>query len=600
MNQAIAIGWQMLQRGNPAAAEELIQSLLMGGTIGDEVAPLLGAIRLQQNRHADAAPLLARARAIAPREARFAYLHGMALAGLGRLVEAAAAFQEAIRREPAASAPYCALGDAQRKLGQWDNAQSTYRKLLRQDPDNVDALMALSALLVDAGDPAQAEAPLRRGLSHAVDPRTKGGLHSNLAEVLGAQGRHKEALESLDVAQALIPDMPNIENRRINFLFQMGRFEDCVALYEKLLAKNPADPAMHRAYNSLLYRLGRTAQYLSSYDRAPKSRELLLAKAHTLSMEKRDAEALDLFGALIACDPGDRAALSGRAGSLMQMGRHSEALAAFETAIANTQPDTAMLCGAAQAALMMGDPDKAESFCQLGLQDAPFEQTLLALLSTAWRLKGDARDEELNGYDSLIRVFDLEAPEGFSSMEGFNAELAALFETIHPDTGEYLEQSLRGGTQTEGFLFHSANALIRKLKMRIDEAMETYIEALKPQEHHPFTARRRDSFAYVGAWSSRMRDCGFHVNHIHPQGWISSCYYVAVPDVAKDQNARQGWIKFGEPALEVGLKDPVRRAVQPVPGRLVLFPSYIWHGTTRFEEKTVRTTIAFDAVPRAV
>jgi Putative 2OG-Fe(II) oxygenase len=81
------------------------------------------------------------------------------------------------------------------------------------------------------------------------------------------------------------------------------------------------------------------------------------------------------------------------------------------------------------------------------------------------------------------------------------------------------------------------------------------------------------------------------------EGWISSSYYVAVPEVTKDQDAKQGWIKFGEPSLNVPLKNPVRRAIQPVPGRLVLFPSYMWHGTTPFHAPAVRTTIAFDAVP---
>ena len=55
---------------------------------------------------------------------------------------------------------------------------------------------------------------------------------------------------------------------------------------------------------------------------------------------------------------------------------------------------------------------------------------------------------------------------------------------------------------------------------------------------------------------------------------------------------RQGWIKFGEPAFELALKDPIRRAIQPVPGRLVLFPSYMWHGTVPFRDAQARTTIA--------
>ena len=66
---------------------------------------------------------------------------------------------------------------------------------------------------------------------------------------------------------------------------------------------------------------------------------------------------------------------------------------------------------------------------------------------------GDERDETLNGYDSLIQSFDLEPPDGFSSMDDFNAELNAWLDRVHPATREYLNQSLRGGTQTPDQLF---------------------------------------------------------------------------------------------------------------------------------------------------
>jgi hypothetical protein len=41
----------------------------------------------------------------------------------------------------------------------------------------------------------------------------------------------------------------------------------------------------------------------------------------------------------------------------------------------------------------------------------------------------------------------------------------------------------------------------------------------------------------------------------------------------------------------------VARYVQPHPGRLVLFPSYFWHGTVPIQGPDARLTIAFDAVP---
>jgi hypothetical protein len=36
--------------------------------------------------------------------------------------------------------------------------------------------------------------------------------------------------------------------------------------------------------------------------------------------------------------------------------------------------------------------------------------------------------------------------------------------------------------------------------------------------------------------------------------------------------------------------------LEPRPGRLVLFPSYLWHGTTAIHEAEPRLTIAFDVV----
>ena len=67
--------------------------------------------------------------------------------------------------------------------------------------------------------------------------------------------------------------------------------------------------------------------------------------------------------------------------------------------------------------------------------------------------------------------------------------------------------------------------------------------------------------------------------------------------MTEDATAQQGWLKFGEPPYELGLKTPICRTLQPRPGTLVLFPSYLWHGTIPFHAEQARTTIAFDVVP---
>jgi hypothetical protein len=63
-----------------------------------------------------------------------------------------------------------------------------------------------------------------------------------------------------------------------------------------------------------------------------------------------------------------------------------------------------------------------------------------------------------------------------------------------------------------------------------------------------------------------------------------------------DAAQRSGWLKFGEPRYEVPGADAAH-LVKPEAGLLVLFPSYMWHGTNPIYGSEARTTIAFDALP---
>lgn len=145
-------------------------------------------------------------------------------------------------------------------------------------------------------------------------------------------------------------------------------------------------------------------------------------------------------------------------------------------------------------------------------------------------------------------------------------------------------------------IFELRHPLRDRLKSSIAQAVQRYIATMPEDPDHPFLSRRRERFRFSGAWSSRMQGGGYHLNHIH-NGWISSVYYVEVPEIAADTAEKQGWLKFGEPPVDLGFGDSIRRLVQPKPGRLVLFPSYLWHGTVPYDSQEPRMTIAFDALP---
>lgn len=592
----LAAAHQLLQAGDLAGAERMLAPLT-NGPPDAQLHGVMGLLRLRQNRPEEAAGFFTQACAAAPKEPLHALNLGRARTALGQDKEAIAAYRAAIKLKPNLTAAYFELAALQQRTGRLEDAGNTYRKCLQAMPDNAQAKLMLGVTLMEAGRPEDAETVLRRALTGTSDAKSQASLHNGLAWAIRRQNRHEEALAAFDIVRQMDPTLPFVEIQRAEILQDLRRYDEALDIFRAALMREPANPQLHRAYNDLLYRLDRKDDFLASYDRAPQSPALMLGKAAFLAQAGRAAEAHDVYRGMLAQNPGDAMAATGAARMLSLLERHGEAIQVFDAVLAQHGDSLDICNNAAEAALRWGDPAKSLALYQRALRLSPHDQAALAGMSVALRLLRDEREEYLCGYDSLVQVFDLEPPEGFSSMADFNAELDAYLDRLHPQTREYISQSLRGGTQTPAQLFGAGHDLVQRLQARISETTARYIASLTEDAGHPFLSRRAAGFRYAGSWSSRLRDCGFHVNHIHPTGWISSCYYVGVPDAVKDETARQGWIKFGEPSFAMGLDNPVRRAVQPVPGRLVLFPSYMWHGTIPFRDAQARTTIAFDIVP---
>ncbi|HET7591591.1 MAG TPA: putative 2OG-Fe(II) oxygenase, partial [Rhodanobacteraceae bacterium] len=113
----------------------------------------------------------------------------------------------------------------------------------------------------------------------------------------------------------------------------------------------------------------------------------------------------------------------------------------------------------------------------------------------------------------------------------------------------------------------------------------------------PLPRRNLGGYRFNGSWSVRLRASGFHHNHVHPRGWISSACYVALPEGMVNPADRGGTLTFAEPGILTTPPLPAEHEVRPEPGTLVLFPSYFWHGTVPFSGERMRLTVAFDAVP---
>jgi Flp pilus assembly protein TadD len=207
--------------------------------------------------------------------------------------------------------------------------------------------------------------------------------------------------------------------------------------------------------------------------------------------------------------------------------------------------------------------------------------------SIAWRMLGDPRWEWLEGDDRFFGVYDIA-----DRLPPLDALVAAL-RKLHTLSGQPLEQSLRGGTQTDGDIFTHIDPVLVQLREAIRTTVAEHVAQLPPpQPGHPLLDQRRDSIAFSGAWSVRLQEGGFHANHVHPMGWISSALYIVLPQDLGDGDA--GFLTIGEPnAPTLKLDMQPFRTVEPKPGRLALFPSYSWHGTRPFGQGE-RMTVAFD------
>ena len=205
-------------------------------------------------------------------------------------------------------------------------------------------------------------------------------------------------------------------------------------------------------------------------------------------------------------------------------------------------------------------------------------------LSLAWRLTGDPRAAWLDD-DRFVKIID------FGEDWPLLAPLAEALRPLHQAKRQPLDQSVRGGTQTDGPLFSRIDPTIRAARNRIFAEVASYIAGLPlPGTPHPFLARTPRRPRFAGSWSVRLTDGGFHEPHIHTEGWLSSAFYIAVPSSARGE---AGALTLGQPQASLGLDLPPRRIIEARPGRLVLFPSTSWHGTRPFPSGE-RLTLAFD------
>ena len=261
----------------------------------------------------------------------------------------------------------------------------------------------------------------------------------------------------------------------------------------------------------------------------------------------------------------------------------------------DAQPDNpAHVAALCQIKLALGRAEEAAVIAEGLWRGQPDNRYAIALLATAWRIMGDDRYRRLFDYDALVSRSMIDTPNGWSSLGSYLADLRRALQPLHSFRGHMAGQSARHGSQTQQDLTRSADPVIRAFFQAIDDPIRRHIRALGEGGD---VLRRRIAKAYDfnGIWSIKLQPIGFHIDHIHTRGWLSSACHIELP--AAVEREPEGWLKFGQPGIPTLPALPPELYVKPVQGQLVLFPSYMWHGTVPFGGDEARLTMAFDVIP---
>jgi len=488
-----------------------------------------------------------------------------------------------------------ALARALNSAHHYGQAMAECERLIKDNDDDAEAWTAYGTARRGMEDTAEAELAYRRAL--AINSGL-GAAHHDLGALLSKESRHEEAIDELMIAAKGGIKGPEIVFNLASSLAGLSRFDESESLLLDGIGATPHNIDLHRLLARLRFMRG-DAKWDGAVQAAisslPDYLPLRIAHSQLLHAAGEYDKAYDVLNAFSEEHMRDKAVQSELSAVHQETGRYAEALACAENAAAGLEGYGGHIDLLLDPMMSLGRADEAMPLIELAREAAPMNQWYVALEATAARLLGDPRYEELYDYERFVQPYMIDTPRGWSSIEEFRSDLNAALVERHKFHAQPLDQSLRNGTQTPRGLLGDPDPIIVSFLQALQEPIEQYRQHIGSSSTHPMTVRNRGQVVMTGCWSVRLGKEGYHVNHVHPEGWISSAYYAEVPPEVEDTEAKSGWIKFGEPRFPVP-GATAEKYVQPKVGMLVLFPSYMWHGTMPIHGSQPRMTVAYDAV----
>ncbi|MGF1605140.1 MAG: tetratricopeptide repeat protein [Rhodothalassiaceae bacterium] len=587
---------ELLRAGQTSDAGAVLDRLLAAVPDQPDALQLRGLVARREGQQPAAERWLRQSLAAAPNQPHVLNNLANLLRETGRLDEAIACYREAVRQRPDYADAWTNLGLSLSSAARHEPALAAVEQALKVAPASGRALLGKAACLRALDRFDAAERTLRTAVQAAPNDLK---AMNNLANLLRERGEERAAAALYEQALQRAPAAHPLRVGLAGAYYNDGQAAAAEQALAQVLAADPTQLDAHHTLTTILSSTGRTAEVATAYEaalaRAPDHRGLWEAYlGATWLLEDYQAGLALVERALAACGAHPVFDLW-RGRFLLSDGQAEAALAWLDLRRdAATGPGHGVAIERARAHLALGAyADGAAELAPIAFAAAD-DYGLWAHLEVLWRLAEEDRAAWLLDYDRFVQAVEVPVPAGYDRADAFYRDLAQLLTGLHVSRTHPHDQTLRHGTQTYGRLFNRREPLLGALKQAITQAVAGFAAGLPDDPTHPFLKHKGAALRFSGSWSVLLFDAGFHVPHYHSEGWISSAYYVALPDPVADPATPAGRLEFGRPPLPVPHGGEPVMQIQPRPGLLALFPSYCWHGTVPFQADQPRLTVAFD------
>ncbi len=261
VNMLALLGALLIKLNRAADAEQMLLHAITHAPTFAKPHEDLGRLLVQQNRASEALPYLERATRLDPKLENAWFTLGKALALLGRGAEADQAFERCFALSP--ERRFMALAAEHQKEGRLDEAEHLYRRILRHNPRNVDAMRLLALIALKAGRDGEAESLLQKAISLAPDFLA---AILDLGRLRKEQDRYGEALECFDRAIALDAANPQAHYLRGATLAPAAFTHEAIEAYQQCLTLRPGHIGALIGLGHVLKAVGRYQESVASYE----------------------------------------------------------------------------------------------------------------------------------------------------------------------------------------------------------------------------------------------------------------------------------------------------------------------------------------------